>query len=148
MPPYECINLKKNATFNDLKLEVEKNFREVYWKLRSFVVETIVNLSVKGSDLVVGSIEMGQKIVFLCGNEDQTGIMNEVMIYECGLNSTRIVDCPCGTKEDDGERLVACDICEVWQHTRCVRVPNNQEIPHVFLCKQCEEKIVFFPSLP
>ncbi|XWS49943.1 hypothetical protein CRYUN_Cryun12cG0045900 [Craigia yunnanensis] len=106
MPPCECVSLKENATFNDLKLEVEKNFREVYWRLRSFVVETIVNLSVKGSDLVLGSVEMDQKIVFLGNNKDQTGTMNEVMVYECGLNSSRIMDCPCGTKEDDGERYL------------------------------------------
>lgn len=141
MPPYECVGLKENATFDDLKLEVENNFRELYWRLRSFVVENIVNMStVKGSDLVLGSVEMGQKIVFLGRNEDDQAMM----IYECG----RIVDCPCGAKEDDGERLISCDICEVWQHTRCVRIPNNEEIPHVFLCKQCEEKIVLFPSLP
>ncbi|XP_022738435.1 PHD finger protein MALE STERILITY 1 [Durio zibethinus] len=148
MHPYECVSLEEDATFNDLKQEVEKNFREVYWRLRSFVVETIVNVSVNGSDVVLGSLEMGQKLVFLGSNEDQTGIMNELMIYECGLNSSRVVDCPCGAKEDDGERLISCDICEVWQHTRCVRIPNNEEIPHVFLCKQCEEKIVTLSSLP
>ncbi|OMO58645.1 Zinc finger, PHD-type [Corchorus olitorius] len=146
MPPFECVTLKENATFDDLKLEVEKNFREVYWRLRSFVVENILNLSaIKGTDLVSGSVELGQKMVFLGSNENN----NELMNYESGLiNSGIIVDCPCGAKEDDGERLVSCDICEVWQHTRCVKIPNNEEIPHVFLCKQCEEKIVFFPSLP
>ncbi|XVF51487.1 hypothetical protein PTKIN_Ptkin04bG0189100 [Pterospermum kingtungense] len=151
MPPYECVGLNENGTFDDLKLEVEKSFREVYWRLRGFVVENIVNLSVKGSDFVMGSVETGQKLVFLGRNQDQTQTgtkNNEVTIYECGLNSGRIVDCPCGAKEDDGERLVSCDICEVWQHTRCARIPNNEEIPHVFLCKQCEEKIVLLPSLP
>ncbi|XVE57886.1 hypothetical protein DITRI_Ditri04bG0126200 [Diplodiscus trichospermus] len=148
VPPYERVSLKEDATFDDLKQEVERNFRQVYWRLRRFVVESMVNLSAKGSDLVMGSVEIGQKIVFLGRNEDQTGMMNEVMIYESGPNSGRIVDCPCGAKDDDGERLISCDICEVWQHTRCARIPNNEEIPHVFLCKQCEEKIVFMPSLP
>ncbi|XP_007040228.2 PREDICTED: PHD finger protein MALE STERILITY 1 [Theobroma cacao] len=148
MLPCECVTLQETATINDLKLEVEKNFRQVYWRLRSFVVETVVNLNAKGSDLVLGSVEMGQTIVVVGSNDDQTGmIMNEVMMCEWGLNS-RIVECPCGAREDDGERLISCDICEVWQHTRCVRIPNNEEIPHVFLCKQCEEKIMFLPSLP
>ncbi|PPR80890.1 hypothetical protein GOBAR_AA39823 [Gossypium barbadense] len=139
LPPYECVCLKENATFDELKQEVEKNFREVYWRLRNFVVETIVNLSVKGSDLVMGSVEMGQKLVFIGSNEDQIGMDDG--------GGSGIVDCLCGAKEDDGERLISCDICEVWQHTRCVRIPNN-EIPQVFLCKQCEEKIVFLSSLP
>ncbi|XP_012439661.2 PHD finger protein MALE STERILITY 1 [Gossypium raimondii] len=140
LPPYESVCLKENATFDELKQEVQKNFREVYWRLRSFVVETIVNLSVKGLDLVMGSVEMGQKLVFIGSNEDQIGMDDG--------GGSGIVDCLCGAKEDDGERLISCDICEVWQHTRCVRIPNNEEIPHVFLCKQCEEKIVFLSSLP
>lgn len=59
-----------------------------------------------------------------------------------------IMDCTCGTIEDDGERMVSCDICEIWQHSRCVRIPNDEEIPHIFLCKKCEQEIVLFPSLP
>ena len=40
-----------------------------------------------------------------------------------------IVDCPCGTKEDDGERMIACDNCEVWQHTRCVDISDSEDVP-------------------
>ncbi|XP_039036842.1 PHD finger protein MALE STERILITY 1 [Hibiscus syriacus] len=138
MLPYECVSFNENTTFDELRQEVEKCFREVYWRLRSFVVEAVANMSVKGSDLVVGSVEMGQKLVFIGSNDDQIGSEDS--------SGTGIVDCLCGAKEDDGERLISCDICEVWQHTRCVRIPNNEEIPHVFLCKQCEEKIVFLSS--
>ena len=35
---------------------------------------------------------------------------------------TWIVDCVCGTKDDDGERMLACDNCSIWQHTRCVGI--------------------------
>lgn len=40
-------------------------------------------------------------------------------ICESDMNNG-IMDCTCGTIEDDGERMVSCDICEIWQHTRCV----------------------------
>ena len=42
------------------------------------------------------------------------------------LITDRVVDCACGAKDDDGERMLAC---EVWQHGRCVRIPDNQEMP-------------------
>jgi hypothetical protein len=25
----------------------------------------------------------------------------------------------CGTQDDDGERMIACDVCGIWMHTRC-----------------------------
>ncbi|KAE8712879.1 hypothetical protein F3Y22_tig00110223pilonHSYRG00298 [Hibiscus syriacus] len=130
------VALRNNEGINEG--EVEKSFREVYWRLRSFVMEAVANMSVKGSDLVVGSIETGQKLVFIGSNCDQMGSEDS--------SGTGTVDCLCGAKEDDSGRLISCDIYEIWQHTRCVRIPNNDEIPHVFLCKQCEEKIVFLYS--
>ncbi|PNT15750.2 hypothetical protein POPTR_010G101300v4 [Populus trichocarpa] len=145
MPPLECITLKNNATFNELKLEVERKFRELYWGLKSFVVESIMNLNVKGTDLVSEVVEVGQKIV-LEGSNAESGTINE-LIYECGVNN-RVVDCACGAKEDDGERMISCDICEVWQHSRCVQIPNNQEMPPIFLCSRCEKEIMILPSMP
>ncbi|GLT78232.1 hypothetical protein SLA2020_497720 [Shorea laevis] len=141
LTPYECVTLKENATFDDLRLEVEKEFREVYWKLENFVVESIVNVNVKGTDMVSRKIEMGQKIICL-GSKKERGILTE------GGESNQMVDCPCGAKDDDGERLVLCDVCEVWQHSRCVGIPNNKEIPPIFLCKRCDQNIMLFPSLP
>ncbi|XP_039022795.1 PHD finger protein MALE STERILITY 1-like [Hibiscus syriacus] len=52
LPPYECTSLNENATLDELKQEV-KSFREVHWRMRSLVVETVANMSVKGSVLVV-----------------------------------------------------------------------------------------------
>ncbi|XP_041015490.1 PHD finger protein MALE STERILITY 1 [Juglans microcarpa x Juglans regia] len=145
MPPYECVTLKNIATIDELKQEVQRNFREMYWGLRSLVVESVLNLNANGTDLVFGLVEVGRKLVFQ-GSTKEQGIMNR-QIYECGLNS-HVVDCPCGAKDEDGERMVSCDICEVWQHTRCVRIPNTVEIPHIFLCNRCEQEIVLLPSLP
>lgn len=145
--PYECITMKSNDTFDDLNLEVERNFREIYWGLRNLEVESIVNLNGgKGTDLVFGVVEVGRKIILEGSCKKDGGVVKE-LIYESGVNN-RIVDCPCGGKEDDGERMISCDICEVWQHTRCVRIPNNQEAPHIFLCNRCEREIVPLSSLP
>ncbi|RXH85730.1 hypothetical protein DVH24_009551 [Malus domestica] len=47
---------------------------------------------------------------------------------ERGLESWT-VDCTCGAKDDDGERMFACDTCGVWQHTRCAGIHSSDEIP-------------------
>ncbi|GAV86568.1 PHD domain-containing protein [Cephalotus follicularis] len=147
MPPYECVTLKNNATFDELKVEAERNFRELYWGLRSFVVKTFVNLDAKGTDMVFGVVEVGRKIILEGNINKEEGIRKEA-IYESGVINLNHVDCPCGAKDYDGERIICCDICEVWQHTRCVGIPNNEEIPHIYLCNRCEQEILLFPSLP
>ncbi|KAK1313794.1 PHD finger protein MALE STERILITY 1 [Acorus calamus] len=37
-----------------------------------------------------------------------------------GGDDERYVQCACGARGDDGERMIGCDVCDVWQHTRCV----------------------------
>ncbi|KAB2610010.1 PHD finger protein MALE STERILITY 1-like [Pyrus ussuriensis x Pyrus communis] len=144
LQPYECVTLKNNATFDDLKQEVERNFKEIYWGLRGFVVDSIANLNnAKGKDLVFGMVEVGQKIVLEGRSSKRMGGVSE--IYECGA-AYYVVDCPCGAKEDDGERMVSCDICEVRQHTLCVRIPDSEQVPHIFLCNRCEREIILLPS--
>ncbi|KAI8538591.1 hypothetical protein RHMOL_Rhmol09G0116100 [Rhododendron molle] len=145
MAPFECFRLNSNATFDELKLHVEKRFSEIYCGLRSFVAQSVLNLNAKGSDSVFGLVEVGGKVVFEGRNEE--GGTDD--IFEGNQTTKLVVDCGCGAKENDGERMVTCDICEVWQHTRCVRIPNDQEIPTIFLCSRCEQDILLFPnSLP
>ena len=110
-------------------------------------MESFRNLSVNNeTEMVFGLIEVGGKVV-LEGWQGDIGINMIEQICESDPNNG-IMDCTCGTIEDDGERMVSCDICEIWQHSRCVRIPNDEEIPHIFLCKKCEQEIVLFPSLP
>ncbi|KAK3442503.1 hypothetical protein EUGRSUZ_B02649 [Eucalyptus grandis] len=146
MPPYECIVLKENATVNELKVKVERNFRELYWGLKSFVAESIVNLNTSGLETVFGLVEVGRRLVLEGSVRDQGSTARDV--YECGADGGRVVDCACGTKEDDGERMIACAVCEVWQHTWCVQIPNSEEVPGIFICKRCEQVIMVLPSLP
>ncbi|RAL47878.1 hypothetical protein DM860_011463 [Cuscuta australis] len=145
--PYECMILQNTTTFDDLRLEVERNFREMYWGLKTNNFVANLNFYPNGSDLVFEAIKGGSKLVFEGfiggGNLDYGGMLE-------GIDKNSIVvDCPCGTRdEDDGERMVCCDICEVWQHTRCVHIPNNQSIPDIFLCAKCEQHILRFPPFP
>ncbi|KAG8382650.1 hypothetical protein BUALT_Bualt05G0099400 [Buddleja alternifolia] len=138
--PYHCFALKDNAIFDDLKYDVEKTFRETYFGLRDFVAESIRNMNPKGSDLVFKTVKPGSKIDFEGKQGSIIGGIDEGLM---------VVDCVCGTKDDDGERMVCCDVCQVWQHSRCVQIPENEEVPNIFLCSNCEQDILCFPdSLP
>ncbi|XP_038985288.1 PHD finger protein PERSISTENT TAPETAL CELL 1 [Phoenix dactylifera] len=141
LPPYDIVAIPIHARMANLKEDVERYFRETYWGLKSFVAEMLIDAKGEDSDLVSEEIKSGTSII-VEGRIEK----DEEEIYECGKNNG-MVDCPCGAREEDGERMVCCDICEVWQHTRCVRIPNDEDIPHVFLCRQCENGIVSFPSI-
>nr|GEZ28413.1 PHD finger protein MALE STERILITY 1 [Tanacetum cinerariifolium] len=144
--PYEKIMLRNNATFDELIQEVERNFKEIYLGFKNFMFGSIINLNPKGSDQVFQVTKTGSKLVFQ-GKLIEMG-MNHESIYESGSRQSFIVDCGCGAKDDDGERMVACDICEVWQHTRCLKIPNNEEIPNIYVCSRCEQDILVLPALP
>ncbi|XP_031383441.1 PHD finger protein MALE STERILITY 1 [Punica granatum] len=146
IPPYECFMLQEHTTIDELKLKVERTFRELYWGMRSFNAESILNLNAKGMDSVFGLVEVGGTLVV--EGSIYPKMANREDINEGGMVGRRVVDCSCGAKLDDGERMVACDICEVWQHTRCVQIPNDEQVPPIFLCKSCEQEIVLSPSLP
>ncbi|GMG99864.1 hypothetical protein Nepgr_001704 [Nepenthes gracilis] len=143
-PPPELFIIRGSTTISELKREVEKRFREVYLGLRSLQIESIVNSNARENDFVCGEFEEGGELVFECG------VDTEELLAICkssGPNGHGYVECACGVKDDDGERMVACDICEVWQHTRCVRIPNSEEIPRIYLCNRCEQDIIFSPLL-
>lgn len=44
----------------------------------------------------------------------------------------------CGTIDDDGERMVECEACEDWFHTRCIGTPDSAEAPTPFTCTRCK----------
>ncbi|GFR42029.1 hypothetical protein Agub_g2846, partial [Astrephomene gubernaculifera] len=50
------------------------------------------------------------------------------------------VACLCGTQDDDGERMIACDVCGVWSHTRCNDIPDDADEPSSYVCRACSSK--------
>ncbi|XP_073010909.1 PHD finger protein PERSISTENT TAPETAL CELL 1 [Typha latifolia] len=142
LPPNESITIPSHATIGDLKREVERHFREIYWGLKSFAAELVVGIESKDSVSVRSLVELGTGIVVEGKLDEKDG----QEICEGGSNAL-VVECLCGAREEDGERMVCCDICEVWQHTRCARIANDDDVPRVFLCGRCESDIVSFPPM-
>ncbi|KAJ0987298.1 hypothetical protein J5N97_005654 [Dioscorea zingiberensis] len=143
LPPYEKVSMPTYSTIGELKRAVEKHFREMYLGLKTFTAVMVENMGGKDSDLVLGVMEPGSRIV-IQGRIGENG--EEMEVYESG-NEERMIDCSCGAKEEDGERMISCDICEVFQHTRCMGIADAEDAPRVFLCSQCEHDIVAFPAI-
>lgn len=148
IPPQECIVVNKDATLSEVYGEAERVFREIYWELRDVVVESVAD----GQREITRVDEMamnGTKGLVLEGN---VGMMMNIEVMKCyedeNKKKDKRIECECGAKEEDGERMVCCDICEVWQHTRCVGVQHNEEVPRIFLCQSCDQHLIPLSFLP
>lgn len=141
-PPPELVVLPPHATVRDLKVEAQRAFRETYFIMHSFCVHSIPDLVGDNEDLLFGAIESGSH-VRIAGSGIHTC---HDWRYEGGIESW-IVDCLCGTKDDDGERMIACDVCEVWQHTRCGGISDMDAIPQRFLCHRCSVNVNFYHTI-
>lgn len=135
VPPPELICLPHNATIGDLKTEATKAFEDVYAMFKRFQVENLLDY---------GSVEDNITLKLLVGTTGSVRVQGRCPLKH-GLNRFRMergtenwtVDCTCGAKDDDGERMLACDTCGVWQHTRCAGINNADTIPTKFICMRC-----------
>ncbi|XP_026659538.2 PHD finger protein At1g33420-like [Phoenix dactylifera] len=138
-PPPELLVLPTAATVADLKSEVTKAFQETYLIFKNFQAEQVlVDHRGVGDATRIKHILRSNEIVrvrgrCLAGDEDRL----EHFRMERGMDEW-IVDCICGAKDDDGERMLACDMCGVWQHTRCSGISDlDEEVPAQFVCRLC-----------
>lgn len=46
-----------------------------------------------------------------------------------------VIRCVCGSSDDDGFSI-QCEVCETWQHGRCVRI-SKKSVPDHYICKPC-----------
>lgn len=134
-PPPELLVLSPNATIADLKVEATKTFQDIYILFRRFHADELVGYS---------GVDETTQIKLLLGSTEFVQIRGRI-IGKNGLGRFRmergierwILDCYCGAKDDDGERMLACDVCGIWQHTRCSGIPDSAGVPAKFLCRRC-----------
>lgn len=139
-PPWELVVLPSNATMSDLKLEASKAFQDVYLMFRRFQVEEIVDH---------GGVDDSTQVKLLFGQSESVRVRGRCGV-KTALNRFRMergverwtVDCSCGAKDDDGERMLACDLCGVWRHTRCSGIQDSDNVPGKFVCYKCRSSIV------
>ncbi|KAJ9547384.1 hypothetical protein OSB04_019927 [Centaurea solstitialis] len=136
-PPPEHVILSLNATICDLKAEASRAFQEVYLILKRFQAEELVDYR---------GVDESTQIKLLIGSKVETVIVRGKCVGKSGMGGFRMergveswtLDCRCGAKDDDGERMLACDVCGVWQHTRCAGIPDCDVVPVKFVCYKCD----------
>lgn len=133
-PPPELLVLPLNATVSDLKIEAAKAFQEVYAMFKRFEVEGLLGYGSIDDSITMKFLVGTNGIIRIKGRCSKHGLLRYRM--ERGVDNWK-VDCKCGTKDDDGERMLACDVCGVWHHTRCAGIKNADELPSKFHCFRC-----------
>lgn len=134
LPP-ELLILPDNVSVADLKIEATKAFQEVYVMFKRFEAEEM---------LEYGPLDDSMTLKLLVGSRGSVKVRGRCLGTH-GIGRFRmergtenwIVDCACGAKDDDGEKMLACDECETWQHTRCAGIDDQDEIPAKFVCTRC-----------
>eukprot|EP00262_Sarcandra_glabra_P021960 TRINITY_DN9486_c0_g1_i1.p1 TRINITY_DN9486_c0_g1~~TRINITY_DN9486_c0_g1_i1.p1 ORF type:complete len:276 (-),score=44.53 TRINITY_DN9486_c0_g1_i1:63-890(-) len=140
-PPPELLILPADATVSDLKFEAIKAFQEVYVIFKRFQVEQLLDY---------GDVDDTTRVKFLVGSSGSVRVRGRCIGSYHGLHQFRMergtdswtVDCKCGARDDDGERMLACDACGVWQHTRCAGIRDIDVVPTKFVCDKCKCAIV------
>ncbi|XP_068658178.1 PHD finger protein MALE MEIOCYTE DEATH 1 [Aristolochia californica] len=141
VPVEELVVVPPYATTEDLRAAGECAMRDTYIVMDSFVACSVeaegAGRKGEGEEVLFGAVESGGR-VWMRG--EGTDAKSELK-YEGGVDDWK-VDCRCGARDDDGERMVACDICEVWQHTRCAGIKDGDAVPWLFLCARCGSMLV------
>ncbi|KAJ6684194.1 PHD FINGER PROTEIN MALE MEIOCYTE DEATH 1-RELATED [Salix viminalis] len=137
-PPGEIIVLPLHASVLELKQEAESALRDTYCMMERFVVIEIEHMeNLDDKHLLCKLVESGAEIFVKGYGMD----INSQLRYEGGSDNWK-VRCECGACDDDGERMVECDICEVWQHTRCNGIHDADIVPQLFICSGCCDSLL------
>ncbi|GER26232.1 PHD finger protein [Striga asiatica] len=133
-PPRELVIVPLHATLGELKLAVQNAMRDTYCVTEGLVVTEILETEgVEDEEVLFGLVESGREI-WARGYGLEIGESGHR--YEGGSESWT-VRCRCGARDDDGERMVSCDICEAWQHTLCSGIEDSEAVPKLFVCDSC-----------
>jgi hypothetical protein len=135
LPPGEVVVVVPlHATVGELKRAVENAVRDTYCVAENFLVMEIEELEgFKDEAVLLGAVASGIGLSIIGSG---LALENPLRCQAGVENST--VRCICGTEDDDGERMVACDICDVWQHTHCLGIEDIEAILPRYICRGCK----------
>jgi len=141
-PPRELLTLPVHASLGDLKRAAEGAFGALYKALDGAKVTDGRGVVGATSDRTKLRAVLGaaagarqrpyEEAVLCCAG----GQLQSEWRYEGGLDQW-VVACACGTTDDDGERMFACDACGIWFHTRCVGISDAAAVPDAYTCVAC-----------
>ena len=132
-PPPELAFLPSDPTLGDLKRVASKAFRDLYIVLNEFRVTRVKGYEGMSDKTRLGWRKMHGASVEVHG---EGADLESEFRYQGGFEQWT-VSCMCGTGDDDGERMIACDKCGVWMHTRCVGIRDSANAPKHWICPNC-----------
>ncbi|KAH0714051.1 hypothetical protein KY285_006763 [Solanum tuberosum] len=132
-PPGEVVEVPLHSTIDDLKIAVESAMRDIYCIMDNLMITDIAGMEqLEDYEVLFGIVQSGSELwVRGFGLDLDSELKNE------GGSDNWTVNCRCGARDDDGERMVSCDICEIWQHTRCCGIEDSEVVPPLFVCEAC-----------
>ncbi|KAG3164257.1 hypothetical protein PI126_g5180 [Phytophthora idaei] len=76
-----------------------------------------------------------------CADKQPEAVAQEKFLcFQCGW----MFDCVCEVRRrpnhDDGQRMVECESCDTWQHTKCVGIPMTEAPADDYRCPRCVKK--------
>ncbi|XP_061352574.1 PHD finger protein MALE MEIOCYTE DEATH 1-like [Gastrolobium bilobum] len=138
LPCGEIVMVPLQATVGDLKQAAEAALRDTCCIAERLVVTDIAELmDASDEEVLFGLIRSGVELSVMGVAIDSCTPLK----YQGGCDNSK-VRCECGARDDDGERMVACDICEVWKHTRCCGIDDSEKVPPFFACPGCWDSLV------
>eukprot|EP00884_Botryococcus_braunii_P013401 jgi/Botrbrau1/22061/Bobra.0024s0070.1 len=131
-PPAELIVVPIGASLQAFKEAVVAAYRELYYAFRDFKVDEMSGIAVVGSKLKVTA---PSGVVLVSGH----GIDFSPQWRHAGGEEDWVVNCRCGTRDDDGERMFECEFCKQWSHTRCAGYADDVvDLPN-YVCPRCSK---------
>ena len=135
--PSEILVIPESSTVKQLKEEISSAMGDIYTIFGQFQVTEIIS-GIRNAQVPdharLRDLKVDRFIV-----ARGVGVSPNTLFYHVGGVEDWIVDCICGTKDDDGERMLECERCSRWVHTRCYGVPDSAPCPENFVCSKCRK---------
>ncbi|XP_076914230.1 PHD finger protein At2g01810-like [Bidens hawaiensis] len=139
LPPGEIVLVTPWMTVGGLKEVAQCALRDTYCVMSKFVVSQIGGLKGINDEVVIScALEAGVQVWVRGFGLD----LGTALRYEGGdgYAMESRVECVCGARDDDGERMVECDECRVWKHTVCCGIDDDELAPVEFVCGECDAR--------
>ncbi|KAL5551849.1 hypothetical protein UlMin_002025 [Ulmus minor] len=139
LPIEDIVSVPLDATVGELKQAVQQALRSTYCITSHILVMEVDQLAgVDDSEVLFGRIESGVEVSVRGSRTD----FNSKFRYQGGCDIWK-VRCSCGAQDYDGERMVVCGVCQMWQHTRCSGIEDGETLPPFFTCSACSVSLAF-----
>lgn len=68
--------------------------------------------------------------------------LDNATLRHAGGEQNWVVACECGVRDDDGERMLCCEVCGLWKHAHCSGIRDSDPDPPDFTCAHCSARPV------